>query len=131
MSEKHPSVRARVLAEVCRAYEQRVMNNVHRSDYVEAIVAVALADYGWTRKDPWEGWDCEHTSGVPLEVKPDQKKGWGRYGAWCHRVVSTISGLPLRGFGSRWAHRPRRFGLESGNVDDPLTSITITLILCR
>ena len=55
MSEKHPSVRARVLAEVCRAYEQRVMNNVHRSDYVEAIVAVALADYGWTRKDPWEG----------------------------------------------------------------------------
>ena len=49
------------------------MNNVHRSDYVEAIVAVALADYGWTRKDPWEGWDCEHTSGVPLEVKPDQK----------------------------------------------------------
>ena len=69
MSEKGSSLRARVLAEVSRAYEQRVMNNVHRSDYVEAIVAVALADDGWTRKAPWEGWDCEHESGVPLEVK--------------------------------------------------------------
>ena len=69
MSENRSSLRARVLAEVSRAYEQRVMNNVHRSDYVEAIVAVALADYGWTRKAPWEGWDCEHESGVPLEVK--------------------------------------------------------------
>ena len=61
--------REQVLAEVTRAYEQRVMNNVHRSDYVEAIVGVALADYGWTRKDPWDGWDCEHESEVPLEVK--------------------------------------------------------------
>ena len=37
--------------------------------YVEAIVAVALTDYGWIRKDPWDGWDCEHESGVRLEVK--------------------------------------------------------------
>lgn len=69
MSEEQSSARARVLVEVSRAYEHRVMNNVHRSDYVEAIVAVALADYGWTRKDPWHGWDFEHKSGVPLEVK--------------------------------------------------------------
>lgn len=69
MSAEQSSARAQVLVEVRRAYEHRVMNNVHRSDYVEAMVAVALADYGWTRKDPWDGWDCEHESGVPLEVK--------------------------------------------------------------
>ena len=69
MSEEQSSARAQVLVEVSRAYEHRVMNNVHRSDYVEAMVAVALADYGWTRKDPWDGWDYEHESGVPLEVK--------------------------------------------------------------
>ena len=68
MSEDQSSPRAQVLVEVSRAYEHRVMNNVHRSDYVEAMVAVALADYGWTRKDPWDGWDCEHESGVPLQV---------------------------------------------------------------
>ena len=69
MSVEQPSVRARVLAEVTKAYDRRVMNNVHRSEYVEAIVAVALADYGWYRKDAWDQWDFEHASGVRLEVK--------------------------------------------------------------
>ena len=69
MSEEQSTARAQVLVEVSKAYKHRVMNNVHRSDYVEAMVAVALADYGRTRKDPWDGWDCEHDSGVPLEVK--------------------------------------------------------------
>lgn len=35
------------------------MNNVHRSDYVEAIVAVALAECGWSRTMPWSSWDFE------------------------------------------------------------------------
>ena len=50
MIEEQSSARAQVLVEVSRAYEHRVMNNVHRSDYVEAMVSVALADYGWTRR---------------------------------------------------------------------------------
>ena len=58
-----------VLAEVTRPYEQRVMSNVHRSEYVEAIVALALRDSGWTRMEPWDAWDCEHESGARLEVK--------------------------------------------------------------
>ena len=32
------------------------MNNVHRSEYVEAIVAVALAEHGWSRTTPWDSW---------------------------------------------------------------------------
>ena len=40
---------ASVLSEVSRTYDRRVMNNVRRSEYVEAIVALALEDSGWTR----------------------------------------------------------------------------------
>ena len=56
MSEQQSSARAQVLVKVSRAYEHHVMNDVDRSDYVEAMVAVALADCGWTCKDPWDGW---------------------------------------------------------------------------
>ena len=45
------------------------MNNVHRSEYVEAIVAVALGGAGWRRCEPWDSWDFEHTSGRRMEVK--------------------------------------------------------------
>ncbi|WP_419856633.1 hypothetical protein [Candidatus Palauibacter irciniicola] len=58
-----------VLEEVSRPYKERVMNNVHRSEYVEAIVALALKASGWTRMTPWDSWDLEHESGVRLEVK--------------------------------------------------------------
>lgn len=58
-----------VLDEVSRPYKQRVMNNVHRSEYVEAIVALPLRASGWTRTAPWDSWDFEHGSGVRLEVK--------------------------------------------------------------
>ena len=60
---------ALVLEEVSRPYKQRVMNNVHRSEYVEAIAALALKASGWMRKAPWDSWDFEHESGVRLEVK--------------------------------------------------------------
>ena len=60
---------ASVLAEVSRPYSKRVMNNVHRSEYVEAIVGLALRDSGWRRMEPWDAWDCEHESGLRLEVK--------------------------------------------------------------
>ena len=58
-----------VLEEVSRPYKQQVMNNVHRSEYVEAIVALALKSSGWTRMTPWDSWDFEHESGVRIEVK--------------------------------------------------------------
>ncbi|WP_420462732.1 hypothetical protein [Candidatus Palauibacter sp.] len=69
---------ADVLEEVGRSYDQPVMNNVHRSEYVEAIVALALRDSGWTRKAPWDAWDLEHKSGVRLEVKQSAAaQSWG------------------------------------------------------
>lgn len=69
---------ATVLSEVRRTYDRRVMNNVHRSEYVEAIVALALRTGGWKRMTPWDSWDCEHVGGVRLEVKQSAfAQGWG------------------------------------------------------
>ena len=71
-----------VLEEVSRPYRQRVMNNVHRSEYVEAMVALALKASGWMRKAPWDPWDFENESGVRIEVKQSAAaqawKGAGR-----------------------------------------------------
>lgn len=65
-----PSISVKkVLAEVMSAFDQRVMNNVHRSDYVEAMVALALRKGGWHRTEAWDQWDLEHESGCKLEVK--------------------------------------------------------------
>ena len=45
------------------------MTNIHRSDYAEAMVYLALRDSGWKRMEPWELWDLQNDSGVKLEVK--------------------------------------------------------------
>ncbi len=59
-----------VLYEVMRSYQRTPMTNIHRSDYVEALVSLALGDSGWSRMAPWDSWDFEHTpSGTRLEVK--------------------------------------------------------------
>ena len=60
---------ADVVREVTRAYQAPVMNNVHRSEYVEAIVAVALTESGWSRTTPWDSWDFVHESKFRMEVK--------------------------------------------------------------
>ena len=67
-----------VVREVVKPYRAPVMNNVHRSEYVEAMVAVALARHGWSRKTPWDSWDLEHETGFRLEVKQSAAaQGWG------------------------------------------------------
>lgn len=69
---------ASVLAEVGRRYDRPVMNNVHRVEYVEALVALALRDGGWTRKAPWSTWHFENESGVRLKLKHSAAvQSWG------------------------------------------------------
>lgn len=73
-----PLSRSSVLAEVGQRYKQPVMNNVHRSEYVEALVALALRDSGWTRKAPWDAWHFENESGVRLKLKHSAAaQSWG------------------------------------------------------
>lgn len=73
-----PFSRANVLTEVGRRYDQPVMNNVHRAEYVEALVALALRESGWTRKEPWGAWHFENESGVRLKLKHSAAvQSWG------------------------------------------------------
>lgn len=52
-----------------RPYKQRIMNNVHRSEYVECLVALALEDT-WSRQEHWSEYDFTHKqSGKRLELK--------------------------------------------------------------
>ena len=103
-----------VLDEVSRPYKQRVMNNVHRSEYVEAIVALALRASGWTRTAPWDSWDFEHESGVRLEVKQSAAvQAWtisGRRSAG-RRSPARFDIRPRTGYSDedgKWVPKPGR-----------------------
>ena len=107
LSPKSPPTSTDVVAEVTRSYEQPVMNNIHRSEYVEALVLLALKDSGWIRMKPWDGWDCEHESGLRLEVKQSAATPtWGRMG---NRTFPRFDIAPRKGFwkeGETWVPLP-------------------------
>ena len=99
-----------VMREVASRYRVPVMNNVHRSEYVEAIVAVALGEPGWRRCEPWNSWDFEHTSGLRMEVKQSaaaQRWSAGRRGP----RQPTFDIAARKGFfdrSGRWRSSPGR-----------------------
>ena len=52
-----------------RFYEQPLINNVHRGDYVECMIALAL-EPAWRLTKPWTSWDLVHEkTGARIEVK--------------------------------------------------------------
>ena len=66
------SVQEQTLATVFARYDRRVMNNIHRADYVECLVATLLGPawtLPWTSAYDWAPWDLEHVSGARIEVK--------------------------------------------------------------
>ena len=55
-----------------RFYAQRLINNVHRGDYVECMIELALAecDPAWRLTKPWTSWDLVHRKTFArIEVK--------------------------------------------------------------
>ena len=55
-----------------RFYAQRLINNVHRGDYVECMIELALAecDPSWRLTKPWTSWDLVHKKTfIRIEVK--------------------------------------------------------------
>ena len=54
-------------------FERRIMNNIHRSEYIECLVAAVLGDewrLPWVKGHDFAPWDLEHQpSGAKLEVK--------------------------------------------------------------
>lgn len=66
--------------ELLRAYNEPVMSNIRRADYVEAIVAMTLRSAGWSRNSSWSSWDFQHRgSGCRMELKQSAaRQRWGR-----------------------------------------------------
>ena len=59
----------RILEGIATRYDQQLITNIRRSDYVESMVAVALGS-GWRWVGDWEKWDLVRCSdGVRVEVK--------------------------------------------------------------
>lgn len=97
-----------VVREATRAYRTPIMNNVHRSEYVEAIVAVALLDAGWKRTESWDSWDFEHESGWRMEVKQSAAaQAWSHPPARPRFDIRARSGYWDRS-SSRWRSSPGR-----------------------
>ena len=73
----------RILEMLIGRYDQRIMNNVQRGDYVECMIATALgADWRLTTEEGWDwaAWDCEHAaSEARLEIKQSAaRQSWDR-----------------------------------------------------
>ena len=105
-----PLTPASVLAEVGRTYDQPVMNNIRRSEYVEALLALALEGSGWTRKQPWEAWHFENESGERLKIK--QSAATQSWGGDRDLGASPRFGIaPAKGY---WDDREGRWVPEAG-----------------
>lgn len=101
---------ASVLAEVGRTYDQPVMNNIRRSEYVEALLTLALEGSGWTRKEPWEAWHFENESSGRLKVKQSAAtQSWG--GDRDLGAFARFSIAPAKGY---WDDREGRRIPEAG-----------------
>ncbi len=90
------------------------MDNVYRADYVECLVAFTLeADWWltWTHGWDWAAWDCQHTSGVRLEVKhAAARQSWDRE-TLARRRSPSFDIAPRTGYWTqegRWVDSPGR-----------------------
>ena len=66
------SIHRNILTSLVRRYDCQVMNNTHRAEYVECLVAEFLGTgwtHPWTNGYDWAPWDIEHISGARLEIK--------------------------------------------------------------
>lgn len=63
----------RALSMTRTRFDRPIMNNIHRAEYVECLVAAVLGDdwrLPWVEDHDWAPWDLRHApSGTKLEVK--------------------------------------------------------------
>ena len=106
----------RVLEMLIGRYDQRIMNNVQRGDYVECMIATALGpDWRLTSEEGWDwaAWDCEHTaSATRLEIKQSAaRQSWDR-GSDTPRRNPGFDIRPRKGYwpkdGGPWVTGPGR-----------------------
>ena len=75
-------LRQRTLETVLKRFDREIMNNIHRAEYVECLVANLLGDawtLPWTEGWDWASWDLRHGSGTTLEIKQSAaRQPWHR-----------------------------------------------------
>lgn len=93
-------------------YNRKIMNNIHRAEYVECLVANLLGKewtLPWTEGWDWASWDLRHESGTTLEVKQSAaRQRW-------HRGQGSTTRPPRFDI----APRSGRWNDESEWVNDP------------
>ncbi len=114
LPEPHASTFQRILNEIAGRYKKCIMNNVYRSNYVEGLVAITLGeDWELTATTwDWASWDCEHTSGVRLEVKQAAKRQSWDEGESTPPRAPRFDIAPRTGYwsreGNQWVAEPGR-----------------------
>ncbi|MXY44043.1 MAG: hypothetical protein F4Y50_08335 [Dehalococcoidia bacterium] len=73
MHPRNRDVHDRAVEMIARErYGAKIMGNIERAAYVEAIIYIALSDAAedeWRATPLWEAWDLENRNGVRVEVK--------------------------------------------------------------
>lgn len=87
------AMQERILERLMRQFDQPVMNNVHRGNFVECMIACALGDdwqLTWEAGWDWAAWDCEHiATAAKLEIKQAAaRQSWDRDGVTRRRKPS-------------------------------------------
>ena len=66
-------LRQKILSTIAGRYDRPIMNNIHRAEYVEHLIAAILGAtwiLPWTEGYDWAPWDLEHRpSGTRMEIK--------------------------------------------------------------
>ena len=107
-------LRERTLSRLHEQFERRIMNNVHRAEYVECLVAELLGPewtLPWTEGYDWAPWDLKHDSDWKLEVKQSAaRQPWHR-GENYSASPPRFDIAPRKGYYSReseWIEKPGR-----------------------
>ena len=104
----------RVVANLVRRYDRPVMNNIHRGEYLECLVAEILGSdwkLPWTIGHDWAPWDLEHSSGTRIEVKQSAALQPWHAGNSGRRTSPRFDVSPRTGYwtlDSSWIDRPGR-----------------------
>lgn len=74
---------SRIFGTLMKQYDRKIMNKLHRSDYVECMIALTLGKrwcLSWEDGWEWAPWDCENVrTGARLEIKQSAaQQPWSR-----------------------------------------------------
>lgn len=109
------SIHRNILTSLVQRYDRPVMNNTHRAEYVECLVAEFLGPgwtLPWTSGYDWAPWHIEHVSGTRIEIKQSAALPPWHAGNEIRTRLPRFEMAPRRGYWARdgeWIEGPDRF----------------------